>query len=340
MHGVTDSRLQDLPCIDEWRKDRHRTYEGADQKIGLIAPDGTGYLVKYTGEHNRENDMDTSYVNNVLSEYLSSHILGIVGFPVHDTQIAVRDGEIVVVCKNFLKPGQTLFEFNHYMKEYYNSSERGRVPDLEQIKYVMSHNEDLQDRYEEFIYSYWERFVGDALVGNFDRHMGNFGYVIDIDDSVSIAPIYDNGSTLLPALSEKAMREDILPNKKEILRCTLLFPKAALSVNGVKVGYLDMMTSGCEEMLSRAVRETVPGILERRQDIHDFLDDVSFLSGTRKEFYKTILDARMKYLLEPAYRRCCERRYDDGARLRIETGTEYKETDFEEYYSRIESEIS
>lgn len=64
---------------------------------------------------------------------------------------------------------------------------------------------------------YWERFVGDALVGNFDRHKGNFGYLIGADDSVAASPVYDNGSTLYPNLSEEGMRA-VLDSPKEIMK--------------------------------------------------------------------------------------------------------------------------
>lgn len=59
-----------LPCLDEWSADLITPYSGSDRKEGLIAPDGRRFLVKYAEAHTRVNDLDTSYVNNVLSEYM------------------------------------------------------------------------------------------------------------------------------------------------------------------------------------------------------------------------------------------------------------------------------
>lgn len=211
MKGFSSQYLQStpLPSIDHWESDIMTMYNGSDRKEGLIAPDGIRYLIKYPEEHTRMNDMDTSYVNNILSEYISSHVLNIAGFPAHETFIGVRNQEPVVACKNFVDEKDTLSEFGHYMRKHYNSCEIGPVPDIRQIQYILNDDPVLRPQSEHFWNIYWERFIGDALVGNFDRHMGNWGYVVHRQTrSVTEAPIYDNGSTLYPALSEKAMEQD------------------------------------------------------------------------------------------------------------------------------------
>lgn len=47
---------------------------------------------------------------------------------------------------------------------------------------------------------FWRMFVVDALLGNFDRHNGNWGFLVDPSDNwrASIAPVFDCGSCLLP----------------------------------------------------------------------------------------------------------------------------------------------
>ena len=51
-----------------------------------------------------------------------------------------------------------------------------------------------------------EVFMFDALVFNVDRHLGNFGYLIDNDTNeiVDVAPIFDNGYGLMPHLEVSA----------------------------------------------------------------------------------------------------------------------------------------
>ncbi len=47
---------------------------------------------------------------------------------------------------------------------------------------------------EETIDRFWDMFIVDALIGNFDRHGGNWGF-IKKDNQYRIAPVYDNGSS-------------------------------------------------------------------------------------------------------------------------------------------------
>ncbi len=46
---------------------------------------------------------------------------------------------------------------------------------------------------------FWCLFIGDALLGNFDRHNGIWGFLIKRGaDEVKVAPIYGCGSCLYP----------------------------------------------------------------------------------------------------------------------------------------------
>jgi len=49
-------------------------------------------------------------------------------------------------------------------------------------------------------------FLFDAVIFNVDRHLGNFGYLIDNDTNeiVDVAPIFDNGYGLMPHLDVSA----------------------------------------------------------------------------------------------------------------------------------------
>ena len=51
-----------------------------------------------------------------------------------------------------------------------------------------------------------EMFLFDAVIFNVDRHLGNFGYMVDNDTNeiVDVAPIFDNGYGLMPHLEVSA----------------------------------------------------------------------------------------------------------------------------------------
>lgn len=320
-----------LPSFDGWKTDIRANYGGSDRKSGLIGPDGARYMVKYSEKQAPRNDLATSYVNNVISEHMSSCILDILDYSVHETALGTLGGEAVVMCRNFVPPGWELLEFEKFMRRHYDSHDIGRVPCIDQIYEIFENDPVLSAQSDIFKACYWKRFVGDALVGNFDRHKGNFGYLIGTDDSVSASPIYDNGSTLYPNLSEQGMR-DVLADPKEIMMRIKLFPKAALEMNGKKVGYYDMMSSGIYSELTDAIVSTVPLIRDTMPHVHKFINGCDFLSDTRKNFYNVMLAERMAFILEPAYNRCASRQFDKGARDRLESGTGYSEADFEAYW--------
>lgn len=327
-HLPNENEIQN---VSAWKSDIFSDYGGSDRKTGLLSPDGDRYLIKYAEKHTRKNDLDTSYVNNILNEHLSSRVLNIIGYPVHDTFLATYKEELVVCCKNFTSENEKLIEFGRFLRKHYDSGELGRVPDLQQIRDVFTKDEMLAPYQETFWNSYWQRFVGDAFTGNFDRHMGNFGYLVS-QEGIRTSPIYDNGSTLFPALSESKMQE-ILSDDKEIMKRTKLFPKAALTINGPKVSYYDMMASGYVPALSQAVIDIVPIIQKKMPEIHTFINAQTYLSDNRKEFLNTIFDVRLEHILQPAYERCVQGNYDKNAYQRIANGINYDEKLFEQEYT-------
>ena len=56
----------------------------------------------------------------------------------------------------------------------------------------------------------WDMFIVDALIGNWDRHNGNWGFLYNtITDEISLAPIYDCGSCLFPQADEAIMQKTL-----------------------------------------------------------------------------------------------------------------------------------
>lgn len=326
---------QSIPLIDDYKHDILANYSGSDRKDGVVSPDGKRYLIKYAERHQSINDLDTSYVNNVVCEDLSSHILHICGYDTHFTFLATRQGELVVACENFLKPGEHLIEFGRYMRKHYDSKDIDRTPSLNQIDYIFSNDIDLKEHAKEFKRVYAERLIGDALVGNFDRHMGNFGYIVSENGTIKPSPIYDNASTLFPNLSEHGMK-DVMSSEKEIFKRTLLFPKAALSINGNKVGYLDIMDSNYDPVFSTAVENKVPEIIDKLPAVYEYIESQKYLSDVRKKFYKTIIEFRANYILVSALKRIQNHNYDMTAYNRLKNGQSYTEKMFESDFLKFE----
>ena len=72
---------------------------------------------------------------------------------------------------------------------------------------------DLQTAVDVKILSdrFWDMFVVDALIGNCNRHNGDWGFLYDsATDKMTLAPVFDCGSCLFPQLDEEAIHEMLL----------------------------------------------------------------------------------------------------------------------------------
>lgn len=76
---------------------------------------------------------------------------------------------------------------------------------------------------KETIDRFWDMFIVDALIGNFDRHGGNWGF-IKRNNQYRIAPVYDNGSSLYPRLNTDEKIAEVLDSEEEIDRRIYTFP--------------------------------------------------------------------------------------------------------------------
>lgn len=148
---------------------------------------------------------------------------------------------------------------------------------------------------------FWNIFIADALLGNFDRHNGNWGFLFnDETQTAEIAPVFDCGSCLLPQSDEKVMKT-ILENENELNARIFQFPTSAIKLNDRKINYYDFISSMQNADCNKAILRLVPNI--DIELISEFIDNVPYISDLQKEFYKTYITARYEKILLPTYRK-------------------------------------
>ena len=137
---------------------------------------------------------------------------------------------------------------------------------------------------------FWDMFVVDAFLGNFDRHNGNWGFLVDpTTRKAEIAPAFDFGSCLLPQADDDIMRR-VIEDKAERDARIYTFPASALKENGQKIGYVDFVRRHTGDFLASSLARIVPRI--DLAAICAFIDDVTLLTDLQRQFYKTYLEAR------------------------------------------------
>ena len=150
---------------------------------------------------------------------------------------------------------------------------------------------------EQTIDLFWDMFIIDALIANFDRHGSNWGF-IKKDNKYRLSPVFDNGSSLFPQLNTDEKIQKILENEYEINRRIYEFPTSQVQYNGQKSSYYAIISSLAFEECNHALVRIVQRVdLDK---INKLIDTVENISEIRKEFYKTIIKQRYeKILLEP-----------------------------------------
>ena len=266
-------------------------FSGAEKKFEIII-DGHRYIVKF------QKNSEVGLTYNYVSEYLGSHIFQSIGIPVQETFLGTYDGKNVVVMKNFLEPEDALVAFNGVGESSLERDKELYQYTYEDITSILTENMKSTN-VTETVERFWDMFIVDALIGNFDRHGGNWGF-IKRDNKYRIAPVYDNGSSLYPKLNTDEKIAEVLASQEEIDKRIYQFPTSHIKVKNKKSSYFEVISSLQFEACNEALKRIVPRIdLER---INRIIDEIEEISELRKQFYKTMLQQRYEKILMYSYR--------------------------------------
>ena len=312
----------------------YRSYGGSDQKLSCLY-EGRVYMLKFEDVHEKKHDISTSYTNSVLSEYLGSHIAQSVGLPAHETLLGTYKGKAVVACLDFRGRGEDNLEFQELLRILYNSKDSRKFVRLEQIYSVYNNAEVFPESLRQrAIERFWDTFIVDSLLGNFDRHTGNWGFLAS-DRWIDLAPTYDYGSTLLPQLSDGGM-EQIGNSDRALLERCYIFPSPVLYLTKEKtgkVGFYDMLASDYDKECSAALLRVQPKI--NLDKINTIIDDTPAVSDVRRAFYKKYLEFRKNYIIDCAYTLIKNGHPDTEAQKRLQTGQQFSQTELDTLCRRI-----
>lgn len=267
-----------------------RYYGGSEKKIGILINESP-YMLKFQ----KKTAFGMRY--NHISEYIGSHLFALLGFPTQETYLGTYGEEQVVACKDFILPGVQFVPFNDVGESSLEQDKERYQYSYEDIMKMLQENSKLT-RVEETIRSFWEIYIVDALLGNFDRHGSNWGF-IKKDNAYSLAPVFDNGSCLFPNMAIEADMESVMDSVEETEKRVFSFPTSQIKLDGNKSSYYQVIHS-CMFPACNAALLSVYGRLDM-QRIHALVDDTPFISETRKRFYKHMLSARFSLIINESY---------------------------------------
>lgn len=259
---------------------------------------GVPYMVKFA-PHPKDTQ-DLSYTNSCISEHIGCNIFNMLGIPAQETALGVfvRNGkqQTVVACRDFTSGNKVLLEFAKIKNSVLDSTHGGQGLDLEDVLMAI----DEQDFFDPLAMRerFWQMFVVDAYIGNFDRNNSNWGLLVNQDTKViELAPVYDCGGCLYPQLNDDAM-EKILHNQQEIENRVFVFPNSIYKLQGKKINYKEFLT-GTDDGMCRDILKKIAVKIDEKK-VNSFIDGLVELSGVRKQFYKTMLHYRKEWILDAA----------------------------------------
>jgi len=283
---------------------RNKSYNGANGAKKSVVYNDEQYMLKLPNKAKLNPAL--SYANSAISEHVASSIFNIIGIEAQQTILGkyTYNGVVrtVVACKDFTMPDFDFYDFASLRNQVVDSESHGNSTELVDILEIFEQQTIIPEN--EIKNFFWNTFIVDALLGNWDRHNGNWGYLHNRKtDQVKIAPVFDNGSSLFPQADEKIMKL-VLNNSVELNKRVYEYPKSALTIDGNKINYFDFISSLENKDCNDALKRICPKINILK--INDFIDSVEDLGKIQKEFYKTVIAKRKELILDNSLKKLAE----------------------------------
>lgn len=275
---------------------KHKTYAGANGSKICVVYEGEAYMLKFPAIPSRNTKM--SYTNGCISEYIGCRIFESAGIPVQKTLLGTytKNGKekIVVACRDFTSTGIVLQDFASLKNTIIDSEHNGYGTELSDIMCAVEEQTAVNPyALKEW---FWDMFIVDALIGNWDRHNGNWGFLYNTEtDKMTIAPVYDCGSCLFPQADDEIM-QSVLDSQDECNLRIYQIPLSIVKVNGSKINYYDFIYSLQNRDCNMALKRIQPKI--DLVKINQIIDETPYISGLQKQFYRTMLHERKEKILD------------------------------------------
>lgn len=272
-------------------KTAKKYYDGLNGNKLAIYYNDELYMLKFP----KEKHIDNEYASGTINEYISSNIFKILGFNTQDTLLGYYQDKIVVAYKDFEGLDKKFFSFgkvkNSPINANGNKDDSFINTDLHDTLNTIQNQELINpDQLKSF---YYEMFIADTLIANYDRHNGNWGFLLDKNENASIAPIFDCGCSLYPKINTYEM-EKYLNHTGSLNDLLLNQTTSAIMINNKKINPQSFLKETTDIDIIKALNNVYEQI--NQDKINELIDSTELISDIRKDFYKTIIKHRANFL--------------------------------------------
>jgi len=268
----------------------NKYYAGSEEKFGITL-DGLDYIVKF------QKPSETGLLYNTISEYIGCHIFTMLDMHAQNTYLGTYKGRNVVLIEDFVKENQQFVPFNEVGDSSLENDRETYQYSYTDIMQMLKANTKLT-QVAATISQFWHMYIIDALLGNFDRHGANWGFIKE-NDRYTLAPIFDNGSCLFPRIHSDDACLAILENPDEIDKRVYSFPTSQIKLGNKKSSYFDVISSLQYPECNKALQD-ITGKTDLTQ-IDAWIGTVDEISEIQKRFYTTMIKKRFEKILWHSY---------------------------------------
>ena len=176
-----------------------------------------------------------------------------------------------MVCRDFITQGKQFVPFNDVGESTLEHDKDQYQYDYIDIMKMLKDNLKITD-VEETISMFWDIYIVDALIGNFDRHGSNWGFIKENNNS-----------------------------EEETNKRVYTFPTSQIRLNNKKSSYYEVIYSleykECNEALDRMYGRI------NIDDIERIIEDPPLLTQEQKGFYYYIIKSRYEKILKASWKK-------------------------------------
>lgn len=274
---------------------RNKFFNGANGEKFSIYYNNKWYLLKLSPISKYNSNLDYTYAH--ITEHIGSQIYKSLNIEAHNTIIGRFNGRNAVACEDFEIDNLHFSSFADFSNSVDCEKKGYGLQDvLLIIKKQKKISSSLLNR------RFWDMFIVDALIGNPDRHNGNWGVLWDEKtNDVKLAPVFDCGSSLCPSCDEDLMRT-IMKNEKELNKRIYERNNSILSTEydkNKKIKYLDYLVNTDNKDCIGALKRIYPKI--NMTKINNIIKGCDEMTTLHKEFLSFMLHKRKELILDVAY---------------------------------------
>lgn len=299
--------------------ERNGTYGGmAGSKEG-ITYQGDYWIVKYPKSTKGMRTQDVSYTTSPLSEYIGSHVYKELGYDVHETLLGIRNGKLVVACKDFCKKEGSLREIRT-LKNTFNEELENRLQvellstgsqHMVELGEVLIHleNNPILSKVKGLEERFWDCVVVDGLINNNDRNNGNWGLLYE-EGEYKISPIFDNGASFSNKLSDKQICKRL--NNSKNLKIGSISIDTTYGIDNKRLKYSELLKYENDNLKKSILKNTelfaknFENVVKMISSIPTEYEGYLIISKDRKEFYLKSMEIRFNELILPRYLEICK----------------------------------